>query len=127
MTKVILALLLALGVALYFPESRAVVAEYTIPLLNPVFRWQTADEMDQIVRDLRTYEQENYDQLPDRRQWPEYLERNYQGGDATDSWGSPYHFMIQRDSFLIISYGPDKIYGTDDDIRTGGIRAAAGR
>ncbi len=35
--------------------------------------------------------------------------------------------MIQRDSFLIISYGPDKIYGTEDDIRTGGIRAAAGR
>lgn len=127
MIKVFIVILLAAGVGLYFPESRAVMAQYARPLLNPVFGWQTKDEMEQIVRDLRTYEHENYDRLPDRRQWPEYLANNYQGGDATDSWGSDYHFMIQRDSFLIISYGPDKIYGTEDDIRTGGIRAAAGR
>lgn len=125
MTKVFLVILLAFGVGLYFPESRAVMAEHAAPILNPVFEWQTKDEMEQIVRDLRTYEHENYDRLPDRREWPEYLERSYQGGEAVDSWGSPYHFMIQRDSFLIISYGADKIYGTDDDIRTGGIRAAA--
>ena len=85
---------------------------------------QTQDEMEQIVRDLRTYEQEHYNQLPDSREWPEWLARNYQGGEATDAWGSQYHFMIQRDSFLIVSYGPDKVYGTDDDVRTGGLRAS---
>lgn len=127
MTKVILVILVALGAALYFPQSREVVLEKTLPLLDPVFAWQTKDEMEQIARDLRTYENEHYDQLPDRREWPDYLERRYQGGEATDAWGSQYHFMIQRDSFLIISYGPDKIYGTEDDVRTGGIRAAAGR
>lgn len=127
MFKIFMVILAAFAAAMYFPESRAVVKEKSMPLLNPAFRWQTSDEMEQIARDLRTYEQEHYDQLPDRREWPDYLERNYQGGEAVDSWGSQYHYMIQRDSFLIISYGPDKVYGTEDDIRTGGIRAAAGR
>lgn len=125
MAKIFVVLLVGLGVALYFPRSRQYIYEKSMPVLNPALRWQTKDEMDQIVRDLRTYEQEHYDQLPDQREWPAWLAHNYQGGEATDAWGSQYHFMIQRDSFLIISYGPDKVYGTDDDIRSGGVRASS--
>jgi hypothetical protein len=123
MTKLILLILVGLGAALYFPDSRQFLAERSMPLLNPVFRWQTADEMDQIVRDLRTYEQEHYNQLPARDEWGAFLERTYSGDQTVDSWGSRYHYMFQRDSFVIVSYGPDKVYGTDDDIRNGGIRA----
>jgi hypothetical protein len=127
MGKLILLILAGLGAALYFPKSRAYVKEHAMPLMNPVLRWQTADEMDQIVRDLRTYEQEHANRLPTRDEWPDFLARTYSEAQTSDSWGSQYHYMLQRDSFIIVSYGPDRVYGTDDDIRNGGIQAMVRR
>lgn len=127
MGKLILLILVGLGAALYFPDSRQYLSDRAMPLLDPVFRWQTGDEMDQIVRDLRVYEQEHANRLPSRDEWPDYLARAYSESQASDSWGSPYHYMMQRDSFVIVSYGPDRIYGTDDDIRNGGLTAQARR
>ena len=127
MGKLILLVLAGLGVALYFPTSRAYVKDRVMPLMTPVLRWQTSDEMDQIVRDLRTYEQEHANRLPTRDEWPDFLARTYSEAQTSDSWGSQYHYMIQRDSFIIVSYGPDRVYGTEDDIRNGGLQALARR
>lgn len=125
MTRIIFVLLVALGVALYFPESRAVIMEKAKPVVDPILAWQATDEMEALVRDLRSYEQENYDQLPDPGEWDAYLEQRYSPGAAEDGWGTRYHFTLQRDSFYIVSHGPDKVYGTDDDIRVGARQAAA--
>jgi hypothetical protein len=127
MGKLILLVIAGLAAALYFPTSRAYMTEHAMPLMNPVLRWQTADEMDQIVRDLRTYEQEHANRLPTRDDWPDFLARTYREEETSDSWGSRYHYMLQRDSFIIVSYGPDRVYGTDDDIRNGGLQATARR
>ena len=52
--KIIILLALALGAALYFPQSRPVVLDTFAPVINPVLRWQTNGELNQILRELQT-------------------------------------------------------------------------
>ena len=127
MTRLLLMITLGLSVAWYFPDSRQMLINGSAPLVNPVLGWQASSELEKIVRDLRTYEQEHYNRLPDRRDWTDWMERTYQGKVGEDAWGQPYHFLMQRDSFYVVSHGPDRTYGTDDDIREGGIRATSRR
>ena len=55
--KAIFLFLIALGAALYFPQSRAVVVDLASPVLTPVLRWSTRGEMERIVGDLETEDQ----------------------------------------------------------------------
>ena len=127
MTKLVLMIILGLSAAMYFPDSRQMLLDTAAPVINPVLGWQTEGEIEKIIRDLRTHEQEHYNRLPDRREWRDWLARTYHGKVVEDSWGQPYHFLTQRDSFYVVSYGPDRTYGTIDDIRRGGVRANARR
>lgn len=127
MGRLILLIILGLAVAMYFPDSRAMLAETAQPVLTPMFRWQTASATEKVVRELKTYEQEHYNQLPDRRQWPEWLEDRYGEAGALDAWGSRFHLQTTRDSFYVVSFGPDQIFGTEDDIKAGADRAGSGR
>jgi len=125
--KIILVLLLALAAALYFEAPRARILEKAKPLLDPYFVMATKSEMEKIAQDLQIYERENFGRLPDRRQFLEWLDRNYAGGAGVDSWGSAYEYTLGRDSFYLRSPGPDKLRTTDDDIvesrpRTGNSR-----
>lgn len=118
MLKILLVLAALLGAALYFPSTRPVVLETAAPILDPALRWSTRGEMNQLARDLEQRERTSRT-LPDpRTQWAEWLELEYQGGDATtDAWGTPYAYFLYPDSFSILSHGPDEQRGTDDDLR----------
>ncbi len=127
MGRLILLLLLALALGLTFDESRAVILDRAEPLLEPVFRWQTGHEMEEIARSLQTLERENHGRLLDEREWRGWLERNYHGDAALDSWGSPYAYQVRPDSFYIVSPGPDRVYRTEDDLSRAKPRSNAGR
>lgn len=127
MTRLGLLIILGIVAAFYFPDSRQMIINKSRPIVNPLFRWQAAGEIDRIIRDLRTYESEHFDRLPNRREWREWLEQNIDGPGGLDGWGTRYHFMTQRDSFYVVSYGPDRVYGTEDDVRRGGVRADSRR
>ena len=116
MGKLVLFLLLALGAALYFPQTRPVVLDTLAPVLNPILTWQTKGEMAQITRELQMINREGQ-ALPepgeDFRAW---MGRNFQGGDREDSWGIPYSLTTWPDSVGVVSKGPDLEINTPDDI-----------
>jgi general secretion pathway protein G len=43
-----------------------------------------------------------------------------------DPWGTPYTLECQSDEVVVISAGPDRALGTEDDIRAPGPRRTAG-
>lgn len=127
MTRLILLVILAVTVWSYFPESRHYVYEAIRPAMTPVFRWQTKKEMNQIARGLQNFERENFGRLPGRAQWPDWLQANYQGEAARDSWGGMYLLTAGSDSFRIVSSGPDQVYRSEDDIKVARRFARPGR
>jgi len=121
--KYIFYFLIALGAALYFPRSRAVITDVAEPVLTPVLRWGTTNEVERIVEDLQN-EVRTGRGLPQRgedfRRW---MRENYQGESSRfDSWGSPYVLVLRRGSFQVLSPGPDGERGTPDDIAVSGER-----
>jgi hypothetical protein len=126
MGKIFLGLALALGVALYVDSSRAVIVERAKPFLDPYFVMATRSEMDKVAEDLQLHERENFGRLPDRKSFATWIERQYAGGAAVDSWGSPYEYTLARDSFFLRSPGPDRLRVTDDDIVEGRPRTGTG-
>ena len=127
MGKIFLLLLVALAAAFYFDSSRAKLLEKGKPLLDPYFVMATKSEMDKVAQDLQLYERENFGRLPDRRTFPDWIERQYAGGAGVDSWGSSYEYQLARDSFYIRSPGPDKLRSTADDIVASRPRTGTGR
>lgn len=121
-------LLIALGAALYFPESRAVVLDASEPVLNPVLRWSTRGEMRTIAGDLETQSQTGRNFPTDQEAFVEWMDRNYQGVTSTlDSWGSTYTLRLSADSFEVVSPGPDGEPGTGDEVIVGGAREGGRR
>lgn len=122
MWKILLVLLVGLGVALYVPESRAVVVEHARPLINPFHQWRTEQEMSQIVNDLES-QRGLTGELPrgddDFGAW--LVQRYPQEDSRMDAWGQRYRLEVQRDSFHVVSAGPDGQFGTDRDLRLGGV------
>lgn len=127
LTRLFLLIVLAAAVWSYFPESRHWAMEVLEPAMTPVLRWQTKKEMNEIARGLQNYERENFGRLPGRRQWPDWLQANYQGQAARDSWGGQYLLTATSDSFRIHSIGPDQVYRTGDDITVARRFARPGR
>ena len=126
MFKLILFALVALGAALYFPSSRAVVLEKAEPVTQPVQAWATRGEMKKIVRDLTSHER-TYESLPEVKTFPRWLETKYQGASSTDSWGNEYVFRVWADSFAVVSAGVDGQLGSEDDLTRTEARVHSGR
>lgn len=115
--KLVFLLLIALGAALYFPESRAVVVDASEPVLNPVLRWSTQGEMRRIARDLETQSETGRGFPRDEEEFAEWLDDNYQGiTSKTDPWGNSYALRLWPDSFGVVSPGPDGEQVTSDDV-----------
>jgi hypothetical protein len=126
--KLFLILVLVLGAALYFPQTRPVLMDLLNPLLNPVFVWQTKSEMDKVVRELGTMDREGRRLPQPGEEFQRWMERNFQGGRVVDSWGRPYTLRVWLDSLAVVSSGPDIELGTADDIvRTTEILRRTGR
>lgn len=121
--KVVFILLCALGAALYFPESRAVVLDASEPVLNPVLRWSTRGEMRKIARDLESQSQTSRDFPSEQEAFVSWMDRNYQGVTSTvDAWGATYSIRLWSDSFGVVSPGPDGEPGTGDEVVVKGKR-----
>lgn len=123
MGKLLLLIVLALGLGLTFPESRAVILEHSAPLLDPAYAWMTNQELAQIVEDLEVH-QESRGGLPaGRGEFDEWMEERYpQVGSREDGWGSHYRLEVTGESFRVISAGPSGEFGTDDDLSLQGAR-----
>jgi hypothetical protein len=126
-TRLILLIILGVLATYYLPQSRAAMIDLTKPVLNPAFRWQSLHEMSRIAREVQTYERDNVGRFPDTRRFDAWLDANFTESATGDSWGGPYLLFIERDSFAIVSWGPDRMPRTDDDLRVARALARPGR
>ena len=119
--KIIFILLILLGAAAYFPQTRPVVVETLGPLMNPVLIWQTKGEMNRIARELQTLQREG-DGLPvPGASFQRWMTMNFLGRVSTDAWGTTYSMKVGRDSVRIVSNGPDLEIETTDDLQLGAV------
>jgi Type II secretion system (T2SS), protein G len=67
-----------------------------------------------VRKEIQGYEAEISQHLRIRGEWPEdwgFLRRS-----AADPWGTDYGFEIEGERPVVYSAGPDREYGTEDDI-----------
>ncbi|TVP42273.1 MAG: hypothetical protein EA350_16635 [Gemmatimonadales bacterium] len=129
MGRILLLLLVAFGIALYVPESRAAIAEAAQPLANPAYRWMSHQQMTQIVDDLEISLGTGARLPVARGEFDGWLDRRYrQARSREDAWGTRYQLRVRGNAFEVMSAGPDGIFGTEDDLlRTGSMVPAASR
>jgi hypothetical protein len=114
--KAVFLILILLGAALYFPQTRPVVVDTLGPVMNPVLTWQTKGEMDRIGRELQSLNRQGSDLPAPGASFQYWMDRNFMGGAKTDAWGTYYALTVWRDSIGIVSHGPDLEIGTPDDL-----------
>ncbi|MGE0158953.1 MAG: type II secretion system protein GspG [Gemmatimonadales bacterium] len=117
MTKLLLLCVLALLTWYYFPETRAMLLDVAEPVVVPLARWSTEEEMAQVARNVVDQERLT-GALPKGAAWLEWLESRYATADMMqDPWGSTYQLEASKDSVWILSYGADRTRNTEDDFR----------
>ena len=116
MSRVVLMIILGISAAMYFPDSRQAIINRAMPVLTPILTRAANSEMRRISDELLTYDQGGRE-LPSRRLWLKWLKENYPGEHSVDPWGGVYQYYPWADSLALISYGPDKERGTEDDVR----------
>lgn len=122
MTRLFLLTIVALLTWSYFPETRAMLMDVAEPIVLPIMRWSASEEMSQVARNVVEYERLT-GQLPAGREWLEWLDYRYSMDDIKrDPWGSVYQMEASRDSVWIVSFGPDRVRGSDDDFRVASPR-----
>lgn len=122
MTRLFLLTIVALLTWSYFPETRAMLMDVAEPIVLPIMRWSASEEMSQVARNVVEYERLT-GQLPAGRGWLEWLDYRYSMEDMKrDPWGSVYQMEASRDSVWIVSFGPDRVRGSDDDFRVASPR-----
>ena len=87
--RLILLVILGFVAAIYFPDSRQVIIDEAMPVLQPVLIWNAEREMEELSRVVRREARETY-QLPPTRQWGAWLATNFTGDASTDPWGTTY-------------------------------------
>jgi len=117
MTRLVLLILLAIAVWFYFPETRTILADVAEPIVVPIVRWSTQEEMRQVGRNVVDHERLT-GQLPAGSAWLEWLEYRYPAEEMTrDPWDTVYQLEVTRDSVSVVSLGPDRTRQTEDDFR----------
>ena len=117
MTRLLLLVILAVVTWLYFPETRSIVMNVAEPVVLPVMRWSTEEEMATVGRNAVDQERLT-GRLPVGPDWVSWLQFRYPSDEArTDPWGSTYQLEVSKDTVWTLSYGPDRIRGTEDDFR----------
>ena len=113
--RLVLVIILGFVAAVYFPESREMMIEKTMPVIQPMLIWNAEREMEELSRVVRREARETY-QLPQSRGWDAFVMANFTADAATDPWGKTYAYRAWPDSFSIRSYGPDGEMGNTDDL-----------
>ena len=120
-TRLVLLIILGFVAALYFPESRQMMYDNAMPVLQPVLIWNAESEMEELSRSVRREARDTY-QLPQARGWAAFVVAHFSADAATDPWGAAYTYQAWADSFAIRSHGPDGEFGSVDDLRVSKIR-----
>jgi hypothetical protein len=116
-TRLVLLVILAICVWVYFPETRSMLIDAASPVVDPVLRWSAKEEMAQIGRNVVAHERLT-GEVPTGARWVPWLEYRYSSADMhRDPWGSYYQLEMGSDSVSILSLGPDRVRGTSDDFR----------
>jgi hypothetical protein len=116
LAKFFILLILLLGAAFYFPQTRPMMLDVLAPVLNPVLTSQTTGEIQQINRELQTLTGTGQSIPTPGVNFQDWMNRNFQGGSSLDAWGNPYSLRVWRDSVGVVSRGPDQEINTPDDI-----------
>ena len=117
MTRLVLLTILGVLTWLYFPETRAILLDAAEPMVLPIMRWSTHEEMAQMGRHVVDYERLT-GRVPGVGEWLDWLAYRYPSDDAVrDPWGRHYQLVVWEDSLAILSFGPDRTRLTDDDFR----------
>ena len=127
MKKPVVILVLLLALVAMRPARRAhvepLLAEAaTLPvigarsLMEPLFESQARGELKEIRAQLQT-DFRTGGRLPTGRQFRQYLQRNQMAGGGSDPWGSLYTVVRGREGVEVVSPGPDKVLGSEDDLR----------
>ena len=115
MTRLALLILLGILTWYYFPETRAIILDVAEPVVVPIIRWSTEEEMGQVGRNVVAHERLT-GQMPSGANWLGWLEYRYPTDELkTDPWGSTYQLLVWPDSVAILSLGPDRTRQTGDD------------
>ena len=85
--RLILLIILGFVTAMYFPDSREMMIDKTMPVIQPMLIWNAEREIEELSRGVRRKQRQTY-QLPPTRQWSAWLATNFTGDAATDPWGT---------------------------------------
>ena len=122
MLKLFLMIIIGLGAAWYFPDSRAMIKDKGAPVLNPMYVKLAEAEMTRVVEDLQLWDGQGRE-FPTSRNFETWMARRYQSRETLyDPWGGAYYMTSSRSNFVIFSNGPDLLRGTEDDIQVSGLR-----
>ena len=117
MTRLLLLVILVIVTCAYFTKTRAILLDAAKPIVTPILKWNTGEEMNQVARNVLEHGR-LFGQLPSGEAWLGWLDSRYPTTDMRlDPWGSAYQFEVLPDSVAIISLGPDRLRLTDDDFR----------
>lgn len=122
MNRLFLLVVLGLLTWYYFPETRAMLMDVAEPVVVPVIRWSAEEEMAQVARNVVEHERLT-GFVPAGREWLGWLDYRYSVEDMKlDPWGTVYQLEVSADSVWILSFGPDRVRGTEDDFRVAAPR-----
>lgn len=85
------------------------------PAVNPYRELEAQSTIGKVIREMVQDRNSGFIR-PEQDQLQEYMARKLPDESISDPWGTPYAMMADRDSVAIVSAGPDRELGTDDDI-----------
>jgi len=102
------------------PQEAGVPLQFTL-LDEDEDRWLKAealDEMRRVGRNVVAHERLTGDIPEEGGAWADWLEERYRSREiGRDAWGSTYRLVVWPDSVGIVSYGPDGLPDTRDDLQ----------
>ena len=117
MTRLFLLVILVIVTGVYFQETRVILLHVAEPIVTPILKWSTGEEMNQVARNVVEHGR-LHGQLPSGEAWLSWLDSRYPTTDMRrDPWGSAYQLEVLPDSVAIISLGPDRVRLPGDDFR----------
>lgn len=120
-----LSVLLALGAL--NDTTREAAAHYVQLGLDPVYAWSTRSQVGQLTS-LMEAERDAGRPVPrNPGELRTLLQRNFKSEDLLiDAWGTPYFIEHRTGTVRVVSAGPDRRPGTDDDLKGRPVAARGG-
>ena len=111
--KIFLLLIVAFGIAMAVPSTRATMAKKAAPVMDGFKAKLVPGRLDAMADQLavRVNRGEGYPSS-----WESWLRRDFTG-EPMDPWGNIYYLQTNRRGFTVGSAGPDGVQGNDDDIK----------